>query len=310
MRRVQYRLLGTATAAPNDFTEIGTSSEALGDLGHMDMLARFFTNKNHKFSSRGNRGGRFADFDQDRWRLKGHAEGPFWRWVASWARAVRRPSDIGFDDAHFRLPGLCVTQHVVKASRPCDDRLFDVAAKGLYEERVETRRTIEERCEKAAGLLSDAEYAVAWCNLNDESKMLKNLIDGAVELCGSDSDDAKEEKLTAFSRGDIRVLVTKPVIGAWGLNWQHAHRMTYFPSHSYEQWYQSVRRMWRFGQTKQVCVDVITSEGTKNILDNLQRKSELADEMFSRLVANMNNALRITEDAADKELELPSWLVA
>lgn len=139
--------------------------------------------------------------------------------------------------------------------------------------------------------------------------MLTRLIDDAVEVAGSDSDEAKEEKLTAFSRGEIRVLVTKPIIGAWGLNWQHAHRMTYFPSHSYEQYYQAVRRMWRFGQQHEVTVDVVTTKGGENTLRNLQRKSRAADAMFDALIAHMNNALTVERrHTYETPMETPAWL--
>ncbi|MCK9601528.1 MAG: hypothetical protein M0R06_20975 [Sphaerochaeta sp.] len=306
MRRIPYRLLGTATAAPNDWIELGTSSEALGGLGHMDMLTRFFTNKQNSTSSRG----RGMRGDAVAWRLKGHAEDPFWRWVASWARAMRRPSDMGFDDARFHLPELVTRETLVEANRPAEGTLFDVPAYGLREEREETRRTLTERCEAAAAALDDADRGVAWCHLNDESALLAKLIPGAVEVSGSDSPDAKEEKLEAFSEGEVRILVTKPRIGAWGLNWQHAHRMTYFPSHSYEQWYQAVRRMWRFGQTEPVTVDVITTEGGRNVLANLQRKADQADQMFTALVGHMNDALGITSATYDLPVEVPAWLAS
>jgi hypothetical protein len=304
MRRTPYRLLATATAAPNDWIELGTSSEALGGLGHIDMLTRFFTNKQRSTSSRG----RGMGGETVAWRLKGHADQPFWRWVASWARAMRRPSDLGFDDTRFHLPELVTRETLVEASRPAEGTLFDVPATGLREEREENRRTLTERCEAAAVALQDAAHAVAWCHLNDESDMLAKLIDGAVEVSGADSPDEKEDKLRAFTRGEIRVLVTKPSIGAWGLNWQHAHRMTYFPSHSYEQWYQAVRRMWRFGQTSPVTVDVITTEGGSNVLRNLQRKARQADEMFTALVAHMNEARDVAQATYDNPVEVPQWL--
>ena len=306
MRTIPYRMLGTATAAPNDWIELGTSSEALGGLGYMDMLTRFFTNKLRTTSSRG----RGMGGEQVQWRLKGHAEEPFWQWVSTWARAIRKPSDYGFSTPGFDLPDLNVVQHLVQASRPAEGTLFDVPAVGLREEREENRRTLTERCEKATSLLEHSERAVAWCHLNDESTTLTNLIDGAVEVAGSDSPESKEEKLTAFTRGEIRVLVTKPAIGAWGLNWQHAHHMTYFPSHSYEQWYQAVRRMWRFGQTSDVTVDVITTEGGSNVLANLQRKAAQADDMFTALVAHMNNARDVTRHNYDREIEVPAWLAS
>lgn len=305
MRTKRFRLLGTATAAPNDWMELGTASEALGELGYMDMLTRFFVNDNRTTTQRSKfaAGGRAVGY-----RLKGHASVPFWRWVASWARAVRKPSDLGFSDARFVLPALDERMSIVEARTPRPDTLFDMPAVGLHEEREETRRTLTERCEAAAAALDDAETAVAWCHLNDESSLLAHLIPGAVEVTGSDSPDVKEEKLAAFTRGEIRVLVTKPSIGAWGLNWQHCHRMTYFPSHSYEQYYQAVRRSWRFGQTEPVQVDLITTEGGRSVLENLHRKGRQADEMFTELVAHMNQAADVERYRYDQTLELPSWL--
>ncbi len=304
MRRMPYRLLATATAAPNDWVELGTSSEALGGLGHVDMLSRYFVNDNRTVTSRARwaQGGR-----QVGWRLKGHAEHPFWRWVASWARAMRRPSDFGYDDGRFVLPELVERETVFTARTPAPGVLFDTPARGLHEEREETRRSLTERCEAAAAALVDAERAVAWCHLNDEANLLTRTIDDAVQVAGADSPEAKEEALAAFTRGEIRVLVTKPSIGAWGLNWQHAHRMTYFPSHSYEAYYQAVRRMWRFGQTRPVQVDVITTEGGRAALANLRRKSEQAQAMFTALVAHMNDAAAATGPAYDQPMEVPSW---
>lgn len=303
MRQIQYRLLCTATAAPNDYTELGTSSEALGGLGYMDMLSRFFINDNRSVSSRG-RTMAGASID---WRLKGHAETPFWKWVASWARAIRKPSDYGFSDANHVLPALVERTHIVEPNRAAEGTLFDVPAYGLREEREEARRTLVERCEAAASALSDADMGVAWCHLNDESALLAELIPGAVELAGSDDPSAKEEKLSAFSRGEITFLVTKPKLASLGLNWQHAHRMTYFPSHSYEQMYQSVRRMWRFGQSRPVEVDFITTPGGERVLTNLQRKAAAADQMFAALIGHMSDAMRVESRVYDKEMEMPKW---
>ena len=311
MREMPYRLLGTATAAPNDYLELGTSSEALGELGYMDMLGRFFISDQRTSTHRPlgkNVDGKNAHGSMGVYRFKGHAEEPFWRWVSSWARAIRRPSDYGFSDDGFQLPALREVLHVVDSSTPRDDMLFDAPAIGLAEERAEMRRSLPDRCEKAASLLADAESGVAWCHLNDESTLLVRMIDGAVEVRGSDSPDEKEEKLRAFSDGEIRVLVTKPSIGAWGLNWQHCHRMTYFVSHSYEQYYQAVRRSWRFGQTQPVTVDVIASKATEAILDNLQRKSRQADRMFDALLTHMSDALKIERRKNyTNRIEVPSW---
>lgn len=311
-RRMRWRLLCTATAAPNDYIELGTSSEALGYLGHMDMLSRFFVNDNgnsvrgmrYRWSSAGT-------FGNLKWRFKGHAEEPFWRWVASWARALRRPSDLGFSDSGFALPPLQHRQHVVAARTRREDMLFDLPAQGLREEREEQRRTLVERCEKAAELLLDASPGIAWCHLNAEGDLLTRLIDGAVQVSGSDDPDAKEEALTAFGRGEIRVLVTKPSVAGWGLNWQHCHRMTFFPSHSYEQYYQAVRRCWRFGQTEPVTVDIVTTEGGANALKNLERKATQADRMFDALVLHMQDALGIRRgDPFVTPVEVPAWLAS
>jgi hypothetical protein len=305
LRLMPYRLLGTATAAPNDYIELGTSSEALGELGYMDMLNRFFINKNKTSDTKG----QWQDRGAGGWRFKGHAQEPFWKWVSSWARAIRKPSDYGFDDGKFVLPDLEQRVSVVEAAQPRPDRLFDLPAVGLAEEREERRRTITERCEAASQAIADADTAVVWCQLNDESALLTQMIDGAVEVSGGDSVESKEEKLHAFSDGEIRTLVTKPVIGAWGLNWQHCNRMTYFPSHSYEQFYQAVRRCWRFGQERPVMIDIITTEGGRDVLANLQRKATQADEMFESLVQHMNNAINIDRTSNyNTNMEVPSWL--
>lgn len=272
----------------------------------MDMLTKFFTNKQRSTSSRG----RGMAGDSVEWRLKGHAEEPFWQWVSTWARAIRKPSDYGYDDAGFHLPAMNVVEHLVHPQTTADGHLFDVPAVGLREEREENRRTMTERCEAAAAALADADNGVAWCHLNDESALLARLIPGAVEVSGNDSPEAKEEKLRGFTTGDIPFLVTKPRIGAWGLNWQHSHRMTYFPSHSYEQWYQAVRRMWRFGQSEPVRVDVITTEGGRNVLANLQRKADQADAMFTALVEHMNHARDIDRHTYDHEVKVPTWLAS
>nr|AMP48419.1 helicase conserved C-terminal domain protein [uncultured bacterium] len=304
MRRVRYRLLDTATAAPNDFVELGTSSEALGYLGHMDMLNRFFKNDLNNSASGRMRG------EVIKWRLKGHAERPFWRWVTSWARAMRKPSDLGFDDARLILPPLSQSEHLVDARTLADGMLFALPAAGLKEQREERRRTVEERCEKLAGLVaSTGQPALLWCHLNDEGDILEDMIPDCVQVSGSDSDEEKEEKFTAFSDGEARVLVTKPRIGAWGLNFQHCAHVGMFPSHSYEQYYQSIRRCWRFGQTRPVHVDIVTTEGESGVLKNMIRKSVQADEMFANLVAEMTNAAGIDIKTNFRNQEvMPSWL--
>lgn len=310
MRTRQYRLLCTATAAPNDYIELGTSSEALGELGHMDMLTRFFRNVDNTASHRVQHRSRHHHVEPGKqWRFKGHAEQHFWRWVCSWARAVRRPSDIGCDDGKFVLPPLIEQEHMVRARTTRPDMLFDLQAVGLKEQRDERRRTIAERCEKVAELTVKSDQALVWCHLNDESEALGNMIEDAVEVSGADDDDAKEGKLSDFAHGNIRVLVTKPKIGAWGLNLQRCAHVTFFPSHSYEQYYQGVRRCWRFGQKRPVRVDIVTTEGELDVLKNLRAKSARADKMFSSLVAAMNDALEIDRSAyRPAQVEVPQWL--
>ena len=306
MRKLRYRLLATATAAPNDYIELGTSSEALGYLGHMDMLNRFFKNDLNN-SAQGRMRGEVI-----KWRLKGHAELPFWRWVCSWARAIRRPSDLGFDDSRFILPPLVEREHLVDVSEVAEGMLFALPAVGLKEQRQERRRSLQERCERVADLVNKTgQPALVWCHLNDESDLLEDLIPDGSQVTGSMPDDDKEGRLMAFASGDIRVLITKPSIGAWGLNYQHCNHVTFFPSHSFEQYYQGVRRCWRFGQQRPVIVDIVTTEGERGVLANLQRKAEQADRMFSNLVAEMNAAMAI--DRASKfttNLEIPTWLCA
>lgn len=307
MRAVPYRLLCTATAAPNDFIELGSSSEALGYLGHTDMLGRFF--KSDSDSIRPFAFGLRGQYEGGRWRLKGHAEVPFWRWVCSWARALRRPSDVGGSDVGFELPPLAMNEHLVAEGEPAPGMLFTVQAVGLEEQRAERRRTINARCEQVAELVRGHDSSLVWCHLNVEGDLLARLIGDSVQVSGRDSDEAKEEAFLAFSRGQVRRLITKPSVGAWGLNFQHCAHVTEFPSHSFEQHYQGIRRCWRFGQKRAVTVDVVTSEGERGVVQNQQRKAKLADEMFARLVELMHQGESVRADRnAIKETRVPPWL--
>ena len=303
MRKIEYRLLATATAAPNDYVELGTSSEALGHLGHMDMLNRFFKNDLNNSATGRMRG------EVIKWRFKGHAELPFWRWVCSWARACRRPSDLGFDDADFILPPLQEREHLVEAMTLAPGMLFALPAVGLKEQREERRRTVKERCEKVGSLVDHKDQALVWCHLNEEGDLLERLIPDAVQVSGSDSDEIKEERLLAFARGEARVLITKPRIAGFGLNLQRCAHVTFFPSHSYEQYYQGVRRCWRFGQKRPVTVDIVTTEGEQEVLKNLQRKAAQADKMFSHLVEQMQRGIKISGARNfTTQTQVPSWL--
>lgn len=308
LKKIKYRLLSTATAAPNDYIELGTSSEALGMLGYMDMLNRFFKNdqntsdtKRHWVNQSGGGG--------QRWRFKGHSEQDFWRWVTSWARAIRKPSDLGFDDGKFTLPPLNENQHLIEVSRPPIGELFVRPVQGLKEQREELRQTVTERCEKVAEIVDHDKPFCCWCQYNNEGDLLEKLIPNAVQVAGKHSDEEKEEKLIAFQKGEVQGIVTKPKIAGFGLNFQHCAHTTFFPSHSYEQYYQGVRRFWRFGQEKEVTVDVVTTPGMDSTLKNLQAKAKAADKMFSELVKHMNNSISIEkEDKYINKQEVPAWL--
>lgn len=303
MRRVPYRLLATATAAPNDYIELGTSSEAIGDMGFMDMLNRFFKNDLNNSATRRHYG------EAPKWRFKGHAELPFWQWVCSWSRALRKPSDLGFADGAFQLPQLVEAAHLVKAENLAQGMLFALPATTLPEQREEKKRTVKERCEKVAQLVAHGKPALVWAQLNEETDLLEKLIPGAVQIAGRHSDEAKEERFLDFISGKTRVLVTKPKIGALGLNFQHCAHVTYFPSHSYEQYYQAVRRCWRFGQQSEVRVDIVHTEGEAKVIENQNRKAIQAQRMFANLVAEMNNAIGHRADRShNKTMEIPQWL--
>lgn len=300
-RTIPYRLLCTATAAPNDFWELGTSSEALGLLGFRDMVTTFFkqeTSKNHH------------GWGRTKYRFRGHAEQPFWQWVCSWARSLRKPSDIGFSDSQFQLPELIEREIVVETAAPRPGLLFSVAARDMREERAERHHSIRERCEMAAEIASKCDGPlVAWCELNPEGDMLEKMIAGAVQIKGSMPDDAKEEALMAFSAGQINRLVIKPKIGAWGLNWQHCCNTVVFPSHSFEQYYQLVRRFYRFGQKNNVTVSSVLCEGERGILENLKRKQRQSVQMFESIVRHMNDAMHLnSQDFFPDQERIPKWL--
>ena len=303
MRKMSYRLLCTATPSPNDLIELGTSSEALGYMGFNDMLGTFFKKDLQTHS-------RKDEFRSGLWRFRGHAEKHFFRWVCSWARAIRKPSDLGFDDAAFILPKLITRETIVKNESPLDGMLFTLPAVGLWEQRNERRKTLTERCEAAAELINAHKSpSIAWCYLNDESVALKSLIPDAVEVTGSDSPEAKEDALLAFAHGQVRVLVSKPEIAGFGLNFQHCAHQTFFPSHSFEQVHQAIRRSWRFGQKNPVTIDIISSEGERGVLDNLMRKAAMAEKMFENLVSMMGDANTVALPSnATTKTKIPKWL--
>jgi hypothetical protein len=320
LAKMPFRLLATATPSPNDFVELGTSSEALGELTHSDMLQTFFKQLSDDEKKKRATADDIVHSKRLSWRviqsmgqwvLKPHAFAPFWKWVASWARACRKPSDLGpYDDSAYVLPALTRRDHVVEARTPPPGHLFTVPAFGLTQERAERRRTLAERSEKVVELTRDSDRAVVWCHMNDEGDRLEADVAGAVQVKGSQPLEEKEERILAFLAGDAqaRVLVTKPKIAGLGLNLQHCAHVVTFVTHSYEQFYQCVRRCWRFGQKRAVTLDVVATEGEQNVRRNLDRKEAMASQMFDAVVGFMNDALGVRRDAAETPVEVPAWL--
>ena len=300
MNKVPYRLLCSATPSPNDFVELGTSSEALGQLKYMDMLAQFFrdtsNDKNPQWST-------------PKYVLKGHADNDFWRWVCSWARAIRKPSDLGFDDSRHILPELLIKEHILQCTEPMPGELFVRKSVTLKDQRKERKITLENRCEKVLELVQKHDNSIVWCHYNPEGDYLEKIIPESVQVSGSDSDEQKEEKFIAFEKGQIKRLITKPKIAGFGLNWQHCGHQTWFPSHSYEQYYQGIRRSWRFGRKDKVTIDLVTTEGELGVYNNIKRKSNDADKMFNLLVTHMQNELQIKPKTHNNNLiTLPKWI--
>ena len=278
-QQVPYRLCCTATPAPNDHVELGNHAEFLGTMGRGEMLSMFFVHD----------GG-----ETQKWRLKRHAVSDFWRWVSSWAVMVTKPSDLGYPDTAFTLPPCEVDQVVVPSTRPLSGHLWAEEARGMTERLRARRETIQERAEAAAEMINNGTTGpwVVWCNLNNESTALKNLIPGAVEIRGSDSPEHKESAMLGFAAGDIRVLVTKPRIAGFGMNWQHCHNVAFVGlSDSWEAYYQAVRRCWRFGQDKPVRVHIVTSELEGAVVANIKRKERDALTMRAGMVEHMRDAI-------------------
>ena len=302
IKKVPYRFCSTATPSPNDYIELGTSSEALGYLGYTDMLTRFFKNNKGSIEVR-NAGSEYY--------LKPHAEKDFWQWVSQWAISIRKPSDLGFSDEKYKLPKLIENQHQVRNESPLaingQTSLFNFPAVNFFEIKAETRSTLEQRCEKAVELANAHETSVYWVNLNDEAKLI-NQLDNCVEVKGNMDIDKKEEILLAFSKGEIKKLITKTSITAFGLNWQHCNHTTYFPTYSYEQYYQAIRRFWRFGQNNDVYVDLVLSDGQTRIMESLQIKKEKANDMFTKLSENVNSIYEIQKKEFTKEILLPNFI--
>jgi len=306
-RATPYRLACTATPSPNDFTELGNHAEFLGVMSRVEMLSMWFVHD----------GGSTQD-----WRLKGHAVDSFWKWVCSWACLIKKPSDLGYEDGAHALPPLRIYDRQVALDGSFAKRagvLFMEHARGLAEQRAARKASLPARVAECARIVNSTPgHWLVWCELNEEGDELENAIDGAVQIAGSDAREVKEERMMAFSAGRIRVLVTKPSIAGYGMNWQHCHQMSFVGvSHSFEQFYQSVRRCWRFGQEHPVDCYVITSDAEGAVVASLRRKesdaAEMAAEMTANTVAFVRGAVRATERETTTyqptmAMRLPSWL--
>jgi hypothetical protein len=304
IKKIPYRYCSTATPSPNDFIELGTTSEALGYMGYMDMLGKFFKNNQGSIDGRNRNVG-------EKFYLKPHAENDFFAWVNQWAMMVKMPSDLGFSNDRYVLPELIINKHIVenKSQIAIDGQIqmFNIVAKNFNEIRHEQKNTELERCEKAVELAS-GKTSVYWCNTNNESKLLREMDSNAVEIIGSQSIERKEEILLAFANGEIERLITKAKMTSMGLNWQHCNHSVFFPTFSYEQYYQAIRRFWRFGQTKDVTIDMVISDGQTRVVEALQQKTQKAIQLHENLTRNVNRSFEHVTKEFNKEIIKPSFL--
>jgi len=303
--RVQYKLCCTATPAPNDYMELGNHSEFLGVMRGCEMLSAYFINDPGSVGH---------------YRVKGHAESNFWRWVASWSCMLKYPSDIGYDDAGFALPKLNIREVMTDANKPMDGMLFPLEAFTMSERREARKNTMEARVAKVCEIANSTnEPFLVWCDLNAESEMLSKNINGAVEVKGADSEHHKETSMAKFKTGEIRCLVSKPSIAGWGMNFQHCSNMAFTGlSDSYEQYYQAVRRCWRFGQKKEVECYVVTDRTEGAVVANIKRKQEDAEKMAEGMRSHVKEFLEAKSQAgynafkvayeSSKKINKPSWL--
>jgi ERCC4-related helicase len=304
VKKIPYRFLSTATPSPNDFIELGTSSEALGYMGYMDMLTKFFKNNQNSVDSTNRNIG-------EKFYLKPHAEKDFFAWVNQWSIMVKMPSDLGFSNERYQLPKLIVNKHVIENQSLIDIngqvQMFTPIAKSMTEVKFEQVQTIKQRCEKAAEL-TENKTSVYWCNLNAESSLLKELDRDAVEILGSMSIDKKEEILINFSQCNIQRIITKAKMTSFGLNWQHCNHSVFFPTWSYEQYYQSIRRFWRFGQKNDVTIELVVSDGQTRVLEALQQKTQKAIELHENLTKNVNSIFTHKTKQFDKQIIKPQFI--
>lgn len=308
-RDTPYKLSCTATPSPNDYMELGNQAEFLGVMSRTEMLATYFIHDGSNTS---------------KWRLKGHAEDRFWSWVAEWAVVLTSPADLGYSGEGYNLPQLNTVEHLVEPGTKSMDgnlTLFTKTAQTLSERREARRNSLDERCEEAAEIVkTDAGQWLVWCDLNDESSKLKSLIPGAVEIRGSDTPQDKADRLRGFTDGSIRVLVTKPSIAGFGLNWQGCHNMIFVGlSDSYEMMYQAIRRCYRFGQANTVNVHIVTSTAEGAVRENIERKERQRADMTAEMVRHTKEILRkeirgttrdVIEYNPQVEMKIPAWLIS
>jgi ERCC4-related helicase len=304
VKKIPFRFLSTATPSPNDFIELGTSSEALGYMGYMDMLGKFFKNNQNSVDSNNRNIG-------EKFYLKPHAEKYFFAWVNQWSIMAKMPSDLGFSNERYNLPELVINRHIVENQSLIDVngqiQMFTPIAKSMTEVRHEQKQTEEKRCEKAIEL-AQGKTSVYWCNTNNESSILKHSDKNAVEIIGSQSIDKKEEILLAFANGEIERLITKAKMTSMGLNWQHCNHSVFFPTWSYEQYYQAIRRFWRFGQKNDVTIDMVISDGQTRVLEALEQKTQKAIQLHKNLTENVNRSFENKVKEFNKPILTPNFL--
>jgi superfamily II DNA or RNA helicase len=297
-----YRLSCSATPSPNDFMELGTQAEFLGIMSQVEMLAMFFI---HDGS------------DTSKWRLKGHGKKKFFEWLATWAIFITKPSDIGFDDTAHDLPELVFHEHIIDSG--ITDGLFAPIATGLLERNRARKDTVQARVEEAATIANGIKgKCLVWCHLNDESERLKSEIDGGVEVKGSDSPEHKTKSMVGFAKGDVNKLISKPSICGFGMNFQACNHMIFVGlSDSWEQFYQAVRRCWRYGQKKPVHVHIISADVEGAVLTNIKRKEAQHKQLMKEMLAIMRDKTLAelgcatqekTEYKPENKMELPIWV--
>lgn len=301
-KNTPYRLSATATPAPNDFMELGNQSEFLGVMTRSEMLSMFFVHD----------GG-----DTAKWRLKGHAQRKYWEWMASWAAVMSSPSDLGYSDKGFILPPLNIYEEIVE-STATSGHLFALPSMTLQERQQARRDTIDERVKRCADIVNSTDRPfLVWCDLNSESEKLRRQISGAAEVKGSDSVEWKEKAVMGFVDGSYRVLISKPSMFGFGLNFQHCSNMAFVGlSDSFEQYFQAVRRCWRFGQKSPVNVHIIISELEGAVRTNIERKERDAMRMISEMISLTKDIVKndlqktkrwITEYQPEMNMVLPGW---